>query len=95
MKYNKNIWKLKSFAVRCTLDDTPFLYRRSYKDYVNNVYNSIQVWLHQDSDDEEDYSLSTKQILKIQEVQKKSRIYYIDIKNLLKQLTINQLQFIQ
>ena len=96
MKYEyKNIWKLKSFSVMCALDNTPFIYSKSYKNYVNNIYNSIQVWFHQDSDDEEDYYLSTKQILMIQKIQKKSNIYYIDIKNLLKSLTLDQIQLIQ
>ena len=79
----------------CALDDTPFIYSKSYKDYVNHIYNSIQVWIHQDSDDEEDYYLSTKQILMIEEIQKKPHIYYRDIKNLLKSLTLDQIQLIQ
>lgn len=96
MKYiYKNIWKLKSFVVMCALDDTPFIYSKSYKEYVNNVYNSIQVWIHLDSDDEEDYYLSKKQILMIEELQRKPHIYYIDIKNLLKSLTLDQIQLIQ
>ena len=74
---------------------SPFHYCKSYKDYVNNVYKSIQIWINQDSDDEEDYSLSKQQIKKIKILQKKPHIYYQDIKDLLKSLTLDQIQFIQ
>jgi hypothetical protein len=96
MKYkHRNLWKLKSFAVMSALDDTSFIYCKSYKEYVDRVYKSIEVWIHQDSDDEEDYSLSTEQIAMIDELKQKSHIYYRDIKKLLKMLTLDQLQLIQ
>ena len=96
LKYNvHNIWNLKSYAVMCVLDNRLFLRLKSYREYVDRVYKSIQVWLHQDSDDEEDYSLTDQQIDKIRYLQEKSHINYKDIKNLLKLLTIDQLQFIQ
>jgi hypothetical protein len=96
MKYkHKNIWKLKSFAVRCALDKDAYLSCKNNREYVDKVYNSIQVFIHQDSDDEEDYSLSEQQITIINELKKKPHIYNIDIKNMLKGLTLDQLQFIQ
>lgn len=96
MKYScKNVWKLKSFAVRCALDESAFLYAGSYKNYVNNVYKSIEVWLHQDYDDDEDYRLTNTQRLEFEKIKKLGRIVFADIKELLKCLTLGQIQQIQ
>jgi hypothetical protein len=59
------------------------------------VYNSIEVLINQDSDDEENYSLSFDQITIIKNILKKSRITFLDVKTVLKQLSIDQIQFIQ
>ena len=94
MKYTVNkISTLKPFVVACKLDSINFL-SKSYKDYVNNVYGSIEIWLHQDSDDETDVSFSKEQLLIIKSIQEKKHIFFKDIKNLLKVLTLNQLEFI-
>jgi hypothetical protein len=94
MKYTVNkIWTLKPFVVACKLDSINFL-SKSYKDYVNNVYGSIEIWLHQDSDDETDVSFSKEQLLIIKNMQEKKHIFFKDIKNLLKVLTLNQLEFV-
>ena len=96
MRYNcKNVWKLKSFAVRCALDENTFLYSKSYRQYLTNVYNSLNVWLHKDSDDVCDYSLSKQQYEIFETLQKKEHISFFVIKILLKSLTLDQLQFIQ
>ena len=96
MKYQyKGLFKLKSFVIRCALDDFTFTYCKSYKKYIENVYNSIEVLINQDSDDEENYSLSFDQITIIKNILKKSRITFLDVKTVLKQLSIDQIQFIQ
>jgi hypothetical protein len=94
MKYTVNkICTLKSFVVACKLDSINFL-SKNYKDYVKNVYGSIEIWLHQDSDDESDVSFSEEQLLIIKNIREKKHIFFKDIKNLLKALTLNQLEFI-
>ena len=96
IKYKyKNVFKLKSFVIRCALNDASFIYCKNYKDYVKNVFNSIQVWIHQDSDDDEDYSLSSDQITVIENILKKPCIVFTDVKTVLQCLTIDQIQFIQ
>ena len=96
MKYQyKALFKLKSFVIRCALDDVTFTYCKSYKNYIENVYNSIEVLINQDSDDEENYSLSFNQITIIKNILKKLRVTFLDVKTVLKHLSIDQIQFIQ
>jgi hypothetical protein len=95
MKYKyKQLFKLKSFVIRCVLDSNTFIYCKSYKDYINHIYNSIEVWINLDEDDEENYSFSLNQKTVIENILKKSHVNFNDVKTSLKTLTIDQLQFI-
>ena len=95
MKYKyKNIWEIKSFAVMSVLDSPNFTYSKSYKDFINYIYNSLETCLYQDSDDECEVALSKKQLLEIRDIQKKYNILFNDIKSFLKSLSIDQLKYI-
>lgn len=94
MKYKyKRLFNLKSFVIKCILDSNTFIYSKSYKDYIKHIYNSIEVWIHLDEDDDENYSLSFNQKTVIENILKQSTIDFGDVKTALKTLTIHQLQF--
>ena len=94
MKYKyKRLFNLKSFVIKCILDSNTFIYSKSYKDYIKHIYNSIEVWIHLDEDDDENYSLSFNQKTVIENILKQSIVDFGDVKTALKTLTIHQLQF--
>lgn len=93
-KYRLFIWKCKRFQVERKLDSTPYMYSKTNRSYVDRIYDKINVSLHQDSDDEEDYSLTTDQNIILNSVKIKQNIYKRDIRKILSSLTLAQLQFV-
>lgn len=87
------IWKLKPFQVECALDRLYDLSENNKK-AVRRIYDSIQ-WAHQDSDDEADYSLSDEIRTVMDNVLCKKHAYKQDLRGILNELDMYQLQLIQ
>ena len=92
--YRRFIWKCKRFQVELKLDSNPYIHSKTSRDYINRIYNRLNVSLHQDSDDDEDYSLTNNQLNIINRVKKNEHIYKRDIRNILSSLTLTQLKFV-
>jgi hypothetical protein len=92
-EYRIFIWKCKSFQIKQKLDGANFRYNTNRK-YVQQIYKKINTTLHQDSDDEEDYSPTPTQLEIIQYVQIQPHVYKRDITKILYALTLSQLEFI-
>ena len=93
-RHRRFIWKCKRFQVELKLDSNPYMYSTTSRDYINRIYNRLNVSLHQDSDDDEDYSLTNNQLNVINKVRKNEHIYKRDIRKILSSLTLAQLQFV-
>ena len=95
MKYKyKNIWRIKSFVVMNILDSPNFIYSKSYKDFIKYIYNSVEAYSYQDSDDESEIALNNRQVVEIKYIIEKNNILFNDIKSFLKSLSIDQLKYI-
>ena len=62
---------------------------------VIRIQKSLTIWLHQDEDDDIDYSLNEKQRQIIQSILEKTKITKKDIETILQNLNIDQIDFLQ
>ena len=62
---------------------------------VIRIQKSLTIWLHQDDDDDIDYSLTEKQRQIIQSILEKTKITKEDIETILQNLSIDQFDFLQ
>ena len=88
------IWKLKSFQIAQFYDSSTYRFSNN-RETVCRIQKSIDVWLHQDEDDDIDYSLTVNQKEIIQSVLEQKSIYKRDITLILKSLTLDQIEFLQ
>lgn len=65
------------------------------RESVIRIKKSLTIWLHQDEDDDINYSLNEKQQQIIQYILNKQNINKKDIEYILKHLNIDQFDFLQ
>lgn len=65
------------------------------RESVIRIQKSLTIWLHQDEDDDIDYSLNEKQQQVIQYILNKKKINKKDIETILQNLNIDQFDFLQ
>ena len=65
------------------------------RESVIRIKKSLTIWLHQDEDDDINYSLNEKQQQMIEYILNKQNINKSDIEYILKHLNIDQFDFLQ
>ena len=85
------------YKIACVWDESKYCKSKSHnlREFVLNVVECINELCHQDSDDEEDYSLTISQTSILNKILAHPRVSRLDINLFLRSLTIWQLMLIQ